>query len=355
MSNAREIIMLNKKTANLKWIFLLFSAALFLVFVSVTNVRANAGPHGGYTATTAACAGCHRAHTAVAAGLLVDSVPNLCFTCHGSAATGADTNVTDGVYEGVGGGNLLAGGFTNYQGAPVSSTHSVNGTWQNAWGSGTTWSSTYDCAGCHTAEGIGLWGPEFQISPTGWPTYPGRGQNIMMDLTCTSCHDPHGGRNYRALQQRLHPPTLQQQDPPGYVLVTSNEVGGQNPNQPGYVPNYVDPKYKLGLGDWCTGCHFTYHQTVSVNPFNAEDGQGLVIRYRHAMNATLGTLTTALPLEDLSGNGSSADDQLFCLSCHFAHGSNVSATGLAANVAPTNDSALLRLDNRGVCEECHKK
>jgi len=355
MSNAREIIMLNKKTANLKWIVLLFSATLFLVFVSVTNVRANAGPHGGYTAATAACAGCHRAHTAAAAGLLVDSVPNLCFTCHGSAATGADTNVTDGLYEGTGGGNLLAGGFTNYQGAPVSSTHSVNGTWQNAWGSGTTWSSTYDCAGCHTAEGIGLWGPEFQISPTGWPTYPGRGQNIMMDLTCTSCHDPHGGRNYRALQQRLHPPTLQQQDPPGYVLVTSNEVGGQNPNQPGYVPNYVDPKYKLGLGDWCTGCHFTYHQTVSVNPFNAEDGQGLVIRYRHAMNATLGTLTTALPLEDLSGNGSSADDQLFCLSCHFAHGSNVSATGLAANVAPTNDSALLRLDNRGVCEECHKK
>jgi len=349
--------MLNKKTANLKWIFLLFSAALFLVFVSVTNVRANAGPHGGYTATTAACAGCHRAHTAAAASLLIDSVPNLCFTCHGNAATGAETNVVDGIYEGVGGGNLLSGGFTNYQAAPVSSTHSVNGTWQNAWGSGTTWSSTYDCAGCHNADSGLVWpgAPTWGISPNAWPTYPGRGQNVTMPLTCASCHDPHGGRNYRVLQQRLHPPTTQQDDPPGYVLVTSNEVGGQNPNLPGYIPNYVDPKYKLGLGDWCTGCHFTYHQTVSVNPFNAEDGQGLVTRYRHAMNATLGTLTTALPLEDLSGNGSSADDQLFCLSCHFAHGSNVSTSGLAANVAPTNDSALLRLDNRGVCEECHKK
>jgi hypothetical protein len=185
---------------------------------------------------------------------------------------------------------------------------------------------------------------------------PRRPQNIMMNLTCTSCHDPHGGRNYRLLQQRMHPSPMQQEDPPGYVLVTSNEVGGYNPNLPGYVPNYVDPKYKLGLGDWCTGCHFTYHQSDSgAELFNAEDGNGRVRRYRHAMNATLGTLTTALPLEDLSGNGSSADDQLFCLSCHFAHGSNVSTTGLAANVAPTNDSALLRLDNRGVCEECHKK
>jgi predicted CXXCH cytochrome family protein len=338
---------------------LLAVSLIFLLGIAVIPVSANSGPHGGYTATTDACAGCHRAHTAAAAGLLVNSVPNLCFTCHGSTATGADTNVTDGLYEGTGGGNLLAGGFTNYQGVPVSSTHSVNGTWQKAWGSGIPWTGMYynpGCAGCHTEEGYGIWGREFTLDPL-ILTFPSRGQNIMMDLTCTSCHDPHGGRNYRVLQQRLHPPTIQQEDPPGYVLVTSNEVGGQNPNLPGYVPNYVDPKYQLGLGDWCTGCHFTYHQTVSVSgaPFNAEDGKGLVTRYRHAMNATLGTLTTTLPLEDISGNGSSADDQLFCLSCHFAHGTSVSTTGLAANIAPTDDSALLRIDNRGVCEDCHQK
>ncbi len=90
-------------------------------------------------------------------------------------------------------------------------------------------------------------------------------------------------------------------------------------------------------------------------PFNAEDGLGLQTRYRHNMNVTLGALTTTLRLEDQSGKGASADDQLFCLSCHFAHGSNVTTSGRAANIAPTNDSALLRLDNCGVCEDCHKK
>src|SRR5512145_3298703 len=40
---------------------------------------ADAGPHGGgYTATTDACAGCHRAHTAQAPDLLMDTTQALC-------------------------------------------------------------------------------------------------------------------------------------------------------------------------------------------------------------------------------------------------------------------------------------
>ena len=341
--------------------YIVFALLIVLLAVKASPARANAGPHGGYTATTDACAGCHRAHTSGAANLLISSVPALCFTCHGASAAGADTNVTDGIYEGTAYGTqnapLLGGGFTNYKGVGVSSTHSVTGAYLPAWGAGTIWGSTYDCAGCHNAESGLVWpgAPTWGISPGALLAFPGRGQNVTMPLTCTSCHDPHGGRNYRILQQRLHPWVTQQEDPPGYVLVTSNETGGFNPNQTGYVPNYTDANYQLGLGDWCTGCHATYHQADSGLPFNAEDGQGYVPRYRHPMNITLGALTSTLPLEDPSGNGASADDQLFCLSCHFAHGTNVAATGFAANVAPTNDSALLRLDNRGVCEECHKK
>lgn len=330
--------------------------AVCVTFISVDMALANSGPHGSYSATTDACAGCHRAHSAGAANLLLDDVPALCLTCHGSSGTGADTNVEDGAYSG--GGDLLGGGFVSYQGVSSTSSHSIDRSWQNAWGSGTTWSSTYDCAGCHNPEsglvwpGVPLWG----ISPNAWPTFPGRGQNVTMPLTCTSCHEPHGGRNYRVLQQRMHPPGMQQEDPPGYVLVTSNETGGENPDQPAYVPDYTNRRYRLGLGDWCTGCHFTYHQQVSVQPFNAEDNQGLATRYRHRMNTVLGALTTSLPLEQPAGYSPTqqATDQLFCVSCHYAHGTNVSVSS-QASVLPANDSTLLRIDNRGVCQDCHEK
>jgi hypothetical protein len=59
-------------------------------------------------------------------------------------------------------------------------------------------------------------------------------------------------------------------------------------------------------------------------------------------------LTTSLPLQQPAG-------KFGCITCHFAHGTNAQITGYASNVAPANDSALLRLDNRGVCQDCHKK
>ena len=294
--------------------------------------------------------------------MLVGQGQNLCLTCHGSGGTGSNIDVENGIYTPTSDA-LLGGGFIFFQGKAVSSTHSSDNSHQSAWGSGTTWNSTYDCAGCHNPESGLVWpgAPTWGISPGAMATFPGRGQNVTMPLTCCSCHDPHGGVNYRLLQQRLHPPTIQQEKPvgSGMVFVSSNETGGDNPDQPGYTADYTNPNYKLGLGDWCTGCHFTYHQSVSVQPFNAEDGNGLITRYRHKMNIVItgGTynLTTSLPLEDPFGNGASVDDQIFCLTCHFAHGTNTIMSGRAANVAPINDSALLRIDNRGVCQDCHKK
>lgn len=71
------------------------------------------------------------------------------------------------------------------------------------------------------------------------------------------------------------------------------------------------------------------------------------------------------------GNATEYDlsDWIDCLTCHRAHGSEAQMTGYAnvadstqpdpdtgvGGVDPTNDSALLRADNRGVCERCHNK
>ncbi len=71
------------------------------------------------------------------------------------------------------------------------------------------------------------------------------------------------------------------------------------------------------------------------------------------------------------------EDWIECLTCHRAHGSSAIMSGYAGatlqpaviegyntlvpnpgtddGVPPTGDSALLRADNRGVCERCHNK
>jgi hypothetical protein len=62
-------------------------------------------------------------------------------------------------------------------------------------------------------------------------------------------------------------------------------------------------------------------------------------------------------------------DAMDCLTCHRAHGSDATMTGFAnsssnaspaadsgvGGVPPTNDNAILRANNRGVCERCHNK
>ena len=58
-------------------------------------------------------------------------------------------------------------------------------------------------------------------------------------------------------------------------------------------------------------------------------------------------------------------NRVVCQTCHLPHGTSAAMTGFAdggptgSGTLPGNttatDSALLRLDNRGVCEVCHQK
>ena len=325
--------------------------------IDTDQVLANNGPHGNYTATTDKCAACHRTHTGSQANLLRNStIAELCLACHGAGSNGANTNVSDGRYE-ASGAALNGGGFVNFRGAPATSSHSYDGSARPAWGANPTWGSSTGCLGCHSdLSGLRWPGiPEWFPGPGTQPGQIAGAGNVQMPLTCINCHDPHGSRSYRILQNRLHPETIEYQDPlhPGYVQVVSNEPGGLNPDQPGYTPNYTTPNYRDGINSWCAGCHFLYLQTQSSPgmPFDAADGNGAQIRYRHkVLAATPGSLglTTSLPLQQ-------PGDKLACITCHYAHGTNAQITGYASNIAPTNDSALLRLDNRGVCQDCHKK
>jgi predicted CXXCH cytochrome family protein len=149
-----------------------------------TPASANAGPHGGYTLTTSACAGCHRAHTAESPNLVkADSIYGLCTSCHGGLVS---TDVVHGVLQGATNTDgttprkLNGGGFEQQNGANVTSRHKVEDVPIN----GTPWTGTDTAFGSQNGDG----------TPTG-----DIGAGVQGVLECTSCHNPHGSTNYRIL------------------------------------------------------------------------------------------------------------------------------------------------------------
>lgn len=403
---------------SLKKRFLLI--AMFAVVAAIVLTPgvafANYSVHGSYTMSTDACAGCHRAHTAASSitwtktdltaggsALLLGtatSIDDFCYTCHGTAMLGADTNVFDGVFEaddGVGaddtfnafGEPLNGGGFDP---AMFPTQHYPNNTTWVAYGGGTD-------------------GQDGIIS-TG-------GEQVV--IGCSVCHDVHGSSNYRLLKDVVNGVTVggytdtgDPVNPTPNPWVSSVETGypsgGWLLHEPGaaqvavYQPDYTDPRYAKapgvvpdptkGISGWCASCHTQYNTwssattTMTSSVYDSNDGFGLVTRHRHPVNVPLANYAgpralivteTVLPLAHAvaDANTNDSSDWIDCLTCHVGHGSSVLMTGYAAvadstdpqpdssygvtpgdglgSVPPDDGNALLRSNNRGVCEACHNK
>lgn len=309
---------------------LLAGAAVWLLLA--VPVFADNGPHQqGASPTTDGCSGCHRAHTARSAGLLVDSSQtSLCYTCHGNGVTGATTDVQDGqqyiptsfakvttvVRTGPVAGGLRGGGFeqavidtalalggpaeVGVLGTPVNSTssHAISGT-GTAWGNGAI----------------------------------GSGAGPTISLTCGSCHDPHGNGNYRILkpipEQSGATTGVTIADTTTYLYTTGDYW------QPG---DPFAPQYATAVTGWCSTCHTRYMAPNGSGHTNSGDP---IFTYRHATTNGFG---------------------LQCVKCHVSHGSNASM-GVNSQAVPWpgtttargTDSSLLRIDNRGTCQKCHQK
>jgi predicted CXXCH cytochrome family protein len=310
--------------------------------IGVAPAAADNGPHmagAGLVADT--CAACHRAHTAKAPYLLKESQEELCFTCHGSAAGGADNDVKDGVGYSAHGrttptGALRGGGFKYAlidsgnptgeketrviaalgSGEETTSSHSVNSSEQTAWGNG-------------------------EISAE-----PNYGKTIS--LACGSCHDPHGNGNYRILRpmpteavEREHGSTegdVNIPDAETKVYTTTNywQVGEEN-----------NPQFRYHVAEWCTTCHTRY--LAGSGSYKTDSGDA-VFTYRHRSFYE----PSSYPPE---GKSRRPD----CIQCHVAHGSNASMGTNSSSVNWPNgepggsDSRLLRVNNRGTCQLCHEK
>lgn len=155
-----------------------------------------------------------------------------------------------------------------------------------------------------------------------------------MELTCTSCHNPHGKtENPKLLRVRLN--TWDDQE---------------NVLQAMDIPKIVqDPSssYNNAISNFCVACHTDYLTGTSQNRHPvAQDGNNETVQASSANGFNPELL--ALPV--------SSTGDVTCITCHFAHGTTAQVSTTTFNPpSPIRPSTLLRIDERGVCQNCHNK
>jgi predicted CXXCH cytochrome family protein len=372
---------------------------------------AQAGSTGNMIASLGAeqCANCHRAHTAKTDKLTLQAQPAICLNCHGGPGLGSVLDVTDGVLPGTGGGALRGGGFTNALigtataqkdmlaadsvtgrigttnriipaltvGKPVTSTHQIDGTTSGTmWGNGTNGigqsAVTLECGSCHDPHGNGNFrilkpaptGSTYVVTaavPAGPGGVPAAIPAVMSGPTPNVNIPDQIGKNYTVVTARSA--ALAALGPKTAVAVNGNYWDVQADGTPlinattglnttvGAGTTVATDGFLGNISAWCTTCHTRYlsagASTITGDP---------TYSYKHRSD------------EGLS-------DKPNCIQCHVSHGSNAAMSGAAAAVTnpdgssgiynqlwdpktglrsqPVTDSRLLRVDNRGVCLECH--
>lgn len=357
---------------------ILIVSATLLLTVGFAG-QALAWTHGQFSATTDACAGCHVAHAAPAANLLRISratQTEFCYYCHGYGATGAPYDIQYGkIIAGATTYRSGAGGFERIWVGPgsedyqtVTSRHTVTGYLPDGLNTAGAWS--------------GAGAAQFVI-PGGTDTLTGNG------LTCGSCHDPHGGGKipqtvswtppgsgeaYSVANASAYNPRLMQTSILGKTV---DKVIFQEESVGTFTYSSVDSgvyrvtQYVYGTSSWCGACHNKFDTSTAGDRIAGTGHAGQFLSmWRHPVDvhASLptaaemgdGTVDTGTPLEIWTSGFNGLPDKVACLTCHRAHSSTAVMEDWAADWprdpgvgGRSNTSALLRMDNRGTCHNCH--
>lgn len=177
---------------------------------------------------------------------------------------------------------------------------------------------------------------EIAHSLGGEPVTPPDGTTPVI-MACVTCHDPHGNASYRNL--RPNPsgdPSRTPAVPVVQQVVTANGINAAAV----YVRSNV--RYVSGMSQWCLTCH------DQIDPTGLSDGSHPVDRAiwgspHTSWAAWTEPITHRVPVQNATGQPAPhTSDQVFCLSCHKAHGS-------------PHRTMLLKPDGDVVpiCSQCH--
>ncbi|MEW6574619.1 MAG: cytochrome c3 family protein [Bacillota bacterium] len=356
---------------------LYLALAVALVTSLAFAAPAFAMTHGGFSATTDACAGCHVAHAAQGAKLLKDNTQtHFCFLCHGDGGTSAPYDIKDGITYSYSGSTKTAvypstaGGFVHQwvdDGDNVLEADEL----KNLTSRHNVWGFVYgdESGDVQETSNIYYWIPGSTNQFTG------------SGFVCTSCHDPHaGGRTPDANgiitgNPRLLRTTLFGEN----VAVVSFKMETVSTFTYKGVSSSVFRviEYKGGSTLWCGACHDKFQTDDSGIVPGAGHATEYLGMWRHPMNVHVipppsppdfnGSIATGTPPEIKHTNRLVRPDTriLGCLTCHRAHSATAAkagwatswprdATDPATGKVQGETSALLRMDNRGVCWNCHR-
>ncbi len=297
--------------------------ARVLTAVLLSVILGATGAFAFHDEGVARCAGCHTMHNSQDGGLVTDAgghfnllkaanATDTCLTCH------------------AGYGQFLGG--TGY--GPGGDFYWLTKTFE--WNSHGPKISTGDSHGHNVvspANGI--------LADATLMNAPG-GTFDSDELTCTSCHDPHGNQNFRLLYGSAVGPYYQGAR---YNFTSDAPLAVGNSRrtftEDGWETDSHHTVYKSGMSNWCANCHTDFHSDNTTDFVHDvdEDMNGQAAIYNAYVNTddhVSGQQATAywglVPFEDVDVDlgtvdpgdytaGPAPNDLVMCLSCHRSHAS----------------------------------
>jgi hypothetical protein len=236
-------------------------------------------------------------------------------------------------------------------------------------------------AGHTLASGIKGISTDSYLSEAPGGSYP------QSDLSCVSCHDPHGNQSFRLLYQAGQTHTSDGGTVVNWGVTMDAEgirvFGGSETNS-------SHNAYKANYSEWCSTCHGDFHagsanlvhpsgellEARQVAVYNAYRGTTDCVNNPPVGGAPCGTGTATgaylhlVPFEDENmttgyvDGANATTSKVACVSCHRAHASSApdagrwdfNVTGLAEDGDGSGSYALPNPydgNQRSLCNKCH--